>query len=274
MAISHEQHRPDPRLDGIVQRVLTTRVDDGETVEIPVPPSGAIYLNYTAPGRIKIRFGDGSVREAAPLYCGGQLVAETPVAVLESSIRVVGLEFSPTGFYRVFGVDCSRLTDRMVDLAEIDRAFAASLGQRLETATPDRRAAVMQDAVIERLSANPAPSPADRAVERIRETRGRISVAELARELEVTPRHLRRLFSRRVGISPKQYAKIVQVNAVLAAMRPGQPGKIQQLALENGYYDQSHFIRDFTRHIGQNPTEFLASGNRFLDMYLGRKARR
>jgi len=148
MAMRHQQHEPDARLRGIVQRVLTMRFDECGTAELPVPPSGAIYLNYRclhhgACGSIRFRFGDGSMREAAPLYCGGQLVSEMPVAVLEAPVRVIGLEFSATGFHRVFSVDCSRLTDRMVDLAEIDSPFAASLHQRLQAAPLERHAEIM-----------------------------------------------------------------------------------------------------------------------------------
>ncbi|RFF26815.1 MULTISPECIES: AraC family transcriptional regulator [unclassified Wenzhouxiangella] len=271
MAISHQEVKHDPRLEGIIQRVLTTRFFEGEPAEIPVPPSGAIYLNYCGPGRMRIRFGDGSVREATPLYCGGQLVSEMPVALLEPPMQIVGLEFTPTGFHQVFGGDCSRLTDRMVDLDEIDADFAAVLCARIEAASAARHSEIMQQAIAERLSVNSRTSLAEWAVARIRQTRGRVSVAELADEMNFTRRHLRRIFARQVGISPKQFAKIVQVNTVLAAMRPAQPEELQRLALEYGYYDQAHFIRDFTRHVGQNPTAFLASGDRFLDMYLGRK---
>jgi len=271
MGISHEQHAPDKRLDGIVQRVLTTRLDDG-TAEIQIPPSGAIYLNYRTFGPIRVRFADGSEHEAAPLYCGGQLVSEMPVAVLQAPVGVVGLEFSPTGFYRLFGVDCSRLTDRMLDLAEIDQAFAAALLQRLEAAPACRRAVIMQQAMIERLPTKPGPSIAGRAAARIRETRGRIAISELSGEFGITPRHLRRLFARKVGVSPKQFAKIVQFNCVAAVLQSGDTGAMHDVALEHGYFDQAHFVRDFTRHVGQNPTDFMASGNHFLDVYLGRKA--
>jgi methylphosphotriester-DNA--protein-cysteine methyltransferase len=130
----------------------------------------------------------------------------------------------------------------------------------------------MQDALVDHL---PAPRPAglaDRATGIIDQRKGRIDISELADALAVTPRHLRRVFARDVGLSPKSYAKTVQLNEIVAVLHSGEEGAMHDLALAHGYYDQSHFVRDFTRRVGNNPGAFLSGRDLFLEMFLGRKS--
>jgi AraC-like DNA-binding protein len=90
------------------------------------------------------------------------------------------------------------------------------------------------------------------AAARLLRTRG---VAETARALDVSERHLRTLFVRAVGLSPKQFARVDRVRRVV---RRGGRGEWARLAAELGYYDQSHLTREFRATMGVSPGAYVA----------------
>jgi AraC-like DNA-binding protein len=80
-------------------------------------------------------------------------------------------------------------------------------------------------------------------------------VADAARRLNVSERHLRNLFTEAVGVPPKQFARLDRVRTVLAGARREQWA---QLAAEAGYYDQSHMTAEFRDIMGVPPGAFIA----------------
>lgn len=53
------------------------------------------------------------------------------------------------------------------------------------------------------------------------------------------------------------HAKIVQINTVIAALMADDTRRLQSLALDHGYDDHAHFVRDFQRFVSLNPSSFL-----------------
>lgn len=65
--------------------------------------------------------------------------------------------------------------------------------------------------------------------------------------------HLGDRFARDLGIGPKLYARIVRLNAVLATLDDAERAKAVDLALDAGYFDQAHLLRDFRALAGRTP---------------------
>lgn len=270
-AVHHDALPVRKHLLDLVRRVLTSFATEPGTFETPLPPSGSIYLNAMLLGNAEFHFSDGTHVHAPKFYIGGQLLREMPLARIQTPLLIVGLEFNATGFHRLFGTDVSKLTDRMTPLDGVDSDLTERMSDALQGVdAPADAAEILQDILARQRPNALAGELGERAATRIEAHDGRIGVAELAESLDVTPRHLRRVFSREVGISPKAYAKTVQLNTVISTLQSGETKAMQQIALNHGYYDQAHFIKDFSRLVGSNPTDFLVSGDPFLEMFLGR----
>jgi AraC-like DNA-binding protein len=69
----------------------------------------------------------------------------------------------------------------------------------------------------------------------------------------VSPRQLRRLFDRHIGIRPKSFARIVRFQSMLQTMLRVPEREWGQRCLDFGYYDQAHFIHEFKTFSGQPP---------------------
>jgi transcriptional regulator GlxA family with amidase domain len=97
-----------------------------------------------------------------------------------------------------------------------------------------------------------------------------IALDEFAKAMCVSPRTLQRRFTVHVGISPKLLARIRRFQRVLSAWRE-DPGSLARVAVECGYFDQSHLIRDFRDFAGAAPAAFLANQPEFTQLFLPTK---
>ncbi|MYR55735.1 helix-turn-helix domain-containing protein [Streptomyces sp. SID625] len=156
----------------------------------------------------------------------------------------------------VFGVPVSELRDQAVPLTELWGARAARLEHRLNALTgTDSVLRGIEDALRECLQgdADPRGPLLREAVESLSTTGERVTA--LARRLSVSERHLRDLFTDRVGLAPKRFARIQRVRTVLAG---AGSARWAGLAIDTGYYDQSHMAADFHTLMGVSPTAFSA----------------
>lgn len=77
-------------------------------------------------------------------------------------------------------------------------------------------------------------------------------------------RQLERHFKKQIGISPKQLSKVVRLQATLQTLLQQKPVRLTDIAYENEYFDQNHFIKDFKEFVGITPKEFLGNENMAL----------
>lgn len=95
------------------------------------------------------------------------------------------------------------------------------------------------------------------ALQSIRQHRGIIKIKDLASSLYVSQDAFEKRFRSIAGATPKQYASIVRLRHLITAY-PSY-ASLTDASYEAGYYDQSHFIKDFRLFTGQAPRDFFRS---------------
>ena len=85
---------------------------------------------------------------------------------------------------------------------------------------------------------------------------GQHSVHRVASTLGMSERRLHQLFSAEVGMSPKLWARTARFQRATGLLHAGKVLGLEQLALECGYFDQSHFCRDFKEFSGLDPSTY------------------
>ncbi len=90
----------------------------------------------------------------------------------------------------------------------------------------------------------------------LHQTAGKVKIKQICNDLDIYYKKLERLFQKNIGISPKQYIKVVRFNTLLENLISNDFNKWSDLAYDAGYFDQSHFIKDFNYIIGKNPRVF------------------
>ncbi|HXS36177.1 MAG TPA: helix-turn-helix domain-containing protein [Flavipsychrobacter sp.] len=96
------------------------------------------------------------------------------------------------------------------------------------------------------------------AIEKIKSADGNIAISQLAKELYISQDAFEKKFRRLTGSSPKQFSRIVRLRN--AINKHSSEKALTDTALDAGYYDQAHFIKDFKTFTGQNPQQFFSEG--------------
>ncbi len=224
----------------------------------------------TATATIMVGFGepgtslpvDYTVGTPPPPNCSrSSVIALHQRAVMSSStgIDMVQVELEPLGAYRLFGVPIRELAGKFVELSHV-LADADELVERLaEAGVWDDRFDLLEKAFARRLAEGPEPNPTvNWAWQRIRRSRGKVSVAKLAEEVGWSRRHLNRLFREQVGLPPKAVVRLQRLQAAVELICAPSPGSLTDLAVACGYYDHAHLNLDFRDILGCTPTRFLA----------------
>lgn len=88
-------------------------------------------------------------------------------------------------------------------------------------------------------------------------------INQVARRQGISSRYLQKIFLQYTGLSPKLYSKIhrFQNSLLLVAQKESN---LTNIAYDCGYFDQSHFIRDFKNFTGVAPSAFSAEGSSAL----------
>ncbi|HWW97278.1 MAG TPA: helix-turn-helix domain-containing protein [Edaphobacter sp.] len=97
------------------------------------------------------------------------------------------------------------------------------------------------------------------AVEMIRRTEGRSSIAAIARHAAMSQSSLERHFRAAVGASPKKLSRLARLQNVCRLWDTGKA--LTEIAFEAGYCDQPHMVHDFRLFTGMSPEEFFRSSS-------------
>lgn len=95
------------------------------------------------------------------------------------------------------------------------------------------------------------------AVKKILAAKGRLGIAEIAKAVNLTNRTFERRFLSENGLTPKQFAKIIQFHNSLTQLSVKDYNRLTDVVYQNGFADQSHFIRVFKSFTGQTPKQFV-----------------
>ncbi len=178
---------------------------------------------------------------------------------IDGTGRVVGVKFRPGGFQPFYGRSVHTLTNRVVPISAVFGPAGDALADavRAEPVTPF---AVMEEVLRAR---RPAPDPQlavlGEIIRTMLEDPAVVRVDELAARHALSPRTLQRLFRRYVGVSPKWVLQRYRLHEAAERIAEGRDGDWAATALELGYFDQAHFIRDFKALIGASPAQYAAT---------------
>lgn len=236
---------PAADVGGLVERhwLVSWDLPPGELSSVTLLPHPCVNLVYD--GRLAVA-GVGRERFTYPLTGRGQ---------------VFGVKFRPGGFAPFFGGEVGEITGRHLPAEQVWPAADVTRLEHELAAAGDPTAQV--EAVEEFLRRHwPEPDPTVELVGRIARAllrdRSVTRVEDVSRRYAMSPRALQRLFRRYVGVPPKWVLQRYRLHEAAARLAE-QVGGAAEVAADLGYFDQSHFIRDFTAAVGLTPAQYAAA---------------
>jgi AraC-like DNA-binding protein len=241
--VRYLEHAPPPDLADRVECVWTLR---------SAGRLSAAVLNRVLPdGCADVIFDPGQ----PPRVVGAML---RPAAVwMTGAVDLLGVRFRPGGGAAFLPVPLAEITDTVVPLADLWGGLAGELESRLFESAGPERVRVVVDALRGRRASGRAPHPAvSRASALIARSHGGMPVEALAAATGTGRRHLERLFAEQVGLTPKAAARVARFRRLCGLLRARPEAGWSRLALECGYHDQAHMIREFRGFAGLTPGAF------------------
>ena len=134
--------------------------------------------------------------------------------------------------------------------------------QLLEAPSINRMFLLVEDFLLRQAGSSLSPDTAsecvDFALARIMNGPDGLGFQRLSDQIGYSQKHFINLFKKQVGVPPRQYMKIMRFQKAILQIEEADAIRWSELALQNGFYDQPHFINEFRYFSGFTPGEYMA----------------
>jgi AraC-like DNA-binding protein len=233
--------------------LLEQDADDAAPQRVVPDGRSELILNFGQPFEF---LEDGEWRGQPHCFFAGQI--DSPLMLRpQGSAKTLGVGFHPDGVAKLLGHPVNELTGQFTPVEDLNKALSLKLEQALEA--PDPVAAVEAALWSAEKKSRGGDAVVAESIRRITLAKGLVDLAALARDLGLSTRQLERRFGAAVGLSPKVFCRIQRFTNVFRVL--GKPSRDWvETALECGYYDQAHLIRDCKILSGSTPAVLLGEG--------------
>lgn len=188
----------------------------------------------------------------------------------DTNIKCLIIAFHSTGLYRLLGLDMSQLTDKHLPLHSfLPQDFCEYHFKQLK----DANYPLQQVAAATEFLKNIVPKGrqdtgvVDRCIELIQTHQGTISIQEMSQQLKVSERYLQKKFRTMVGVSPGLYNRLYRFYEFMQELN-AKVAPLPQLMKRYGYYDYSHFKKEFIRFMHDSPVDFASQDQQLITTQL------
>jgi AraC-like DNA-binding protein len=170
----------------------------------------------------------------------------------------IGVQFRPGAARAFYPVAAHELHNADIALSDLDPAEADRLLNEICSATgADAQLRAMERYLNEKLVSSAAIHPVvGYAVEQLSRTGAAGGVGRIQAETGLSHTRFIELFREHVGLTPKLFCRVRRFQALIERIRKGLPVNWAELAVECGYFDQAHLIRDFRAFAGVTPLAY------------------
>ena len=180
---------------------------------------------------------------------------------IKGTYKLIIFQLYPFATRLLLGIDPKKINDECYDLVQVKNIDTTKTVSLIEPENTEKQIKIISNYILE-LVKNSSLNPDNSiklAVSTIINTKGILPIKELRKQLFITERTFERRFAKEVGVTPKQFAKIIQFNFSLNQIKESDYTSLTNVAYENGFADQSHFIRTFKKYTGATPKEILSN---------------
>jgi AraC-like DNA-binding protein len=170
--------------------------------------------------------------------------------------------FRPFTLAAIFNIAANKLNEKPIELNGWHPQKTNALLTQLMYAKPTfQKIKVLENFLLHQLELNRKEAEIIQfATDQIMYNPGTEILGEMIKKLHLTERTFQRIFKKYVGITANQYRRICQFQVSFSQLRSKGFDKLTDVAFDNGFSDQSHFIRSFKEFTKITPNDYLKSG--------------
>jgi AraC-like DNA-binding protein len=264
---------PDSRLKQYVKCYYSYESDSAVAFEDTVFPSGCMEIIFnlgsghwqTAFGGRQTAFGGretasgDNYRTTPPVELWGQITQPLPIRSLGRN-TMLGIRFLPHGAAGFLSEKADEFNNQVVDYRDVAGKEVPALHQKLlEAKTLRERIALIETFLWANLSHTKKRfdklAIVNDVMRELRRPEVEENIETIAGRYDVSSRYLQKLFLQYTGLTPKLYSKIHRFQHSLRLVTKKE-APLTSIAYDCGYFDQSHFIREFKSFTGLTPSGY------------------
>ena len=269
--MNYQQYEPSLELQPFIKCFWSLKAPASPVAEKQrIVPDGCMEMIFHC-GDLYEQFLDDGKKILQPRsFVFGQITSPLEIAPKGAS-DIIAARFHPDGFSPFNSMPLSKMENKAISLNSLFNKEGLQLEEQVLTASENaKRIKIIEVFLLNKLK---SPEVTDRiakqSVEMLLKLNGQLSVDDLAAHLKINRRQLERKFSSTIGLSPKQLAKVIRLQATLKMLEKKQFTSLTSLAYENGYFDQAHFIKDFKEFTGMSPGQFYTGNLKMSALFAG-----
>ncbi len=255
-SLSHlgfQRFEPSENLSAIVECYWFINSDHPINSNEYLHPDGGmgIILNYGD----MLKFDD-SLNNDSCILDGTNIISRK--LSLKGTLNAIGIRFKPAGANLLFSLPLNELKNKTISLSDITLKKPTELYYKLiEAQTFHLKVSIIEDWLCRSLQAEKNISDVVAAsLMLIKTHKGLLPIKSVASHLDYNQRRIERLFNSQVGMTPKEYSRILRIEQARAYIKQNKDSSFATIAHDLGFYDQAHFINQFKKVEGITPREY------------------
>lgn len=195
-------------------------------------------------------------KSSGAIICGARTSADiVDAAELRDTMGVI---FKPGGAFPFFKPPSVALGELQVDLQDLWGRDGRLLRERLlEARNPEEKFQIMERVLLQNAVRPLEKHPAVRFAASVFQRAPQLPISRALVETGLSERRFIQLFADQVGLKPKLFCRLRRFQLALQKTFRRASVNWAEIAADSGYFDQSHFIHDFTRFSGLTPSSYL-----------------
>lgn len=260
MAMEYKEIKPGDRLKQYVKCYYTYESDAATAFDDTVFPSGNMEIIFNLGAGYWQTDSGAGFKTTPPIELWGQITKPLPVRSVGCN-TMLGVRFFPHAAAFFFPEKVDLFNDQVTDFRDVSGKAVAALHTRLqETPSWTERLSLLENFLWRQLlwseKRHTKVTMVDHVMHEIRQPGFFDNIENVAARYGITSRYLQKLFVQYTGLTPKLYSKIHRFqNSLQLVIRNEAP--LTAIAYDCGYFDQSHFIREFKSFTGITPSGYM-----------------
>jgi AraC-like DNA-binding protein len=239
--------------------VWESNVELLQDLEVESPPSGFCSVVFNCGDPYYLQNKKYERLKVPKQFIAGQSIYSYKL-FFSGYISIAGIVYKPAALATLYELPVYEYTEERIELGKIFREDVVGMiaSEIKKKEDPQEKVRILEDFVLSEFNRRkPLPDFIDEAANQIVEKNGMLHINHLLENIYMSRRNFERRFFRKVGLSPKYYARLRRMSYVMNQVAGKKRVDWSKLFLECEFYDQSHFIKDFIEFTGRTPQQYL-----------------
>lgn len=260
------EFKPDIKLNNLIYSYYF--IKNHITTHDNIPPLGHPVIQFHLRNNINAFFSNYDF-PIDDVMIVGQLSKFAKINNTEQS-SMIGVNLKPTALFKMLNTSIKSFTDKGIPAEPYFGTEIYKILVKLKDNIPDKEKVALLDDFFINMFADKLTryDKFDFLIDKIFEKKANITINEINNICPVSKRTLQRYFNDRIGFSLKTYLRVLRNLFFFKIINQNPNKNIQEIIFEAGYYDYSHFIKDFKLMTGTSPQKYFSNNEDFAKLFI------